>query len=115
MIRPAVTKRHDNPTKNKRSAYFSYFSPNTVLLRIARKERMQLNINENMANAVSSSIKVAAFISRIFLEVSTMKHNPSKFADVFKMWCEFEFLSFIFASDNKKADNKLPAFSGINN
>ena len=81
----AVKKREPKPIKNKISAYFSYFWPNEVVLRMAKKDKMQLNINENIAKAVSSSISVAAFISRIFLDVNTMKHNPNKFADVFKM------------------------------
>jgi hypothetical protein len=62
VINPAVTKSEDKPTKNKISANFSYLGPNAVVLRIDRKDKMQLNINENMANEVNSSINDAAFI-----------------------------------------------------
>lgn len=61
-MRAAVIKREDSPMKNKISANFSYFNPNKVVLRIDRNDRIQLNINENMANAVNSSINDAAFI-----------------------------------------------------
>lgn len=91
----AVIKSDERPIKNRTSAYFSYRIPNSLLLRMAKKDKMQLNINEKIANAVNSSINVALFISRMFLEVKTIKHKPSKLADVFKMCWELEFRSFI--------------------
>ena len=91
----AVIKRDDSPMKNKTSAYFSYLCPIPLAFRMDKKDKIQLDIKNRMAKAVKSSIRVAAFIARIFLEVKTIKHNPNKLADVFKIWWEFEFLSFI--------------------
>lgn len=110
VIRVAVTKRDESPTKNKTSAYFSYFIPISVLLRMAKKDKMQLNINENIANAVNSSINVAAFISRIFLDVKTIKHKPNKLAEVFKMCCELELFFFIFTFHLSKKPIKIYRF-----
>jgi hypothetical protein len=62
VISTAVTNSENSPIKNKKSANFSYLMPSAVVLRIDRKDRIQLNINENMANAVNSSITDAAFI-----------------------------------------------------
>ena len=62
MIKAAVINNENRPTKNKTSANFSYFNPNAVVLRIDKNDKMQLNINENIANAVNSSINDAAFI-----------------------------------------------------
>lgn len=95
MTNIAVTESDESPMKNKISAYFSYLCPVLLVLRIDKKDNIQLDIKKSIAKAVNSSIKVAAFIASIFLDVRTIKHNPNKLADVFNMCWEFEFLSFI--------------------
>jgi hypothetical protein len=54
-------------------------------VRIERKENKLHIINKIVAMPVNSSIMVSSLNLEIFNDVSTMRQNPSKLEDVFKM------------------------------
>jgi hypothetical protein len=89
-----VKKRKNNPTKKIVSAKPSS-RPSELFLFIAKKESRLLIINMTIAQAVSSSIKVACFISIIFLEVSTMKQSPRRLEEVLRMCGDLVFFGFM--------------------
>ena len=53
---------------------------------MAKKDKILLIININVATAVHSSIKVVPLKLKTFKEVSTKKQMPSKLADVLRIW-----------------------------
>jgi hypothetical protein len=65
---------------------------------MARKDKMQLHIKIKMASAAPSSMKEDSSNLEILTDVKTIKQNPSKLADVFKI-CGFlsSFSSFILS------------------
>ncbi|MNJ98366.1 hypothetical protein D3C87_161310 [compost metagenome] len=80
-----VKKRTSRPNRNIKSANFSKRSFRSLFFLIERKERMELVMNKIIARAVVSSINVLSCIFDTLMEVSTIKHSPSKVADVFSM------------------------------
>ena len=90
-----VTKRQINPMRKDISAIFSSLLPTSVLLLIAKKERILLIINKIIAAAVNSSIKVSACTFNKRNDVSTMKQIPSRLEEVFRICGEVFFLSSI--------------------
>ena len=74
---------NESPPRKMKSAMRSSSSLLLLLLvlRIERKESIQLAINSIMAITVISSITVFRDLSRSFREVRTMKHIPSRLED----------------------------------
>ncbi len=79
-------------TKKMLSAIFSSEAENLSLSeRIDKKENKLAVIKKTHAIPVNSSIVVISFIFVILREVKTIKQNPNKLDDVFKICCEFDF------------------------
>lgn len=91
-----VTKSTIKPQRNKISAIRSNFVEFRLLLLIERNENKQLLIKIIIASAAPSSIKDDSSSLETLTEVKTMKQNPNKLADVFKIWGDlFSLSSFI--------------------
>lgn len=80
-----VMKRTINPNKNNKSAARSSFFEAILMFLIAKKDNKQLAIKTIIAKAAPSSINDDSLRFEILTEVNTMKQNPIKFAEVFKM------------------------------
>ena len=59
------------------------------MVRIERKERIQLTISIIADTPVISSMIVAAANFEILIEVNTTKQKPSRFEELFKMCGDF--------------------------
>jgi hypothetical protein len=88
-----VINRTMRPEKKQRSANRSSFAPRAVLLRMARKDNKQLLMKITMAKAAPSSINDDSVSAEILTDVNTIKQNPSRLAEVFKICGELLFLS----------------------
>jgi hypothetical protein len=92
MKEKAIIKVITN-TKNKAtikilSAMRSYLTVRISFdVRIEKKEKIQLAINNMHATPVSSSIFDSSLNFDIFNEVRTIRQNPNKLDDVFKICC----------------------------
>lgn len=85
LINIAEIKSKPSPHKKNTSAIFSSCEfLASLLLRIERKERMQLVINMIMAKEAISSRKVASRKFSTLIDVSTIKHSPNKLEEAFK-------------------------------
>ncbi len=96
-----MTKSKNKPIKNIISATNSS-RVSSFLLRIDKKDRIQLTIKRTIATAVNSSIMVSADWSFIFIEVNTTKHNPNIVADVLSICGDFSFLLLSFSISNRR-------------
>jgi hypothetical protein len=91
-----VINKTINPKRNKISASLSIFVARAVVLRMARKDNKQLLIKMIIAKAAPSSIKDDSSSFEILTDVKTMKQNPNKLAEVFKICGDlFSFSTFI--------------------
>ena len=91
-----VIKSTIRPKRNKISAIFSIFFERTVVLRIAKKDKIQLVIKMIIASAAPSSINEDSSSLEILTDVKTIKQKPNKLAEVFKICGDlFELSSFI--------------------
>lgn len=84
-MRAEITNRQKRPARKMISAMFSNRTLLTFVLRIERNDKIQLDINMNMAIAVNSSMIVFSIISFMFNEVRTIKHKPNSVAEVFRI------------------------------
>ncbi|MCX3263407.1 hypothetical protein [Pedobacter agri] len=84
-IKIVATKRIINPDKNTKSAIFSSFWLLFLSLRMEMKDKIQLVIKHITAATANSSIRESSTRFSFFKDVSTMKHIPSKLADVLKI------------------------------
>ncbi len=84
-IKIVVIKSTNKPNRNKISAKFSSLVDSIFLLRMARNDSIQLIIKITIANEALSSIREDSWSFEIFTEVITIKQNPNKLADVFKI------------------------------
>ena len=90
-----VKNKKIKPMRKITSAMFSYLILLELRLRIDKKESKLLVMKNIIAIAVSSSITVASFSFITLSEVSTIKQKPSRFEEVFNIWGDLSFLSFI--------------------
>lgn len=81
----AVINNRNNPLRKNMSASFSSRTLLFSFLRIDIKDKMQLAINMMIASVAISSMMVASFRFNTLMEVSTIKHKPSRLDDVFKI------------------------------
>lgn len=103
VISIVVTKSKNSPERKITSATFSKRSLFDFLLRIDRKESTLLIINMTMATEVNSSIIVFPFRLSTLKDVRTIKQNPNRLEEVFKMWGDLSFLfSIIIDFFNEK-------------
>jgi len=87
-----IENRIKSPVRKIISAIFSKRIPLASVLRIDRKEKMQLAIKNTIATAVSSSIKEPSLNSLTLSDVNTIKQKPSNVAEVFSICGEVLFL-----------------------
>jgi len=80
-----VIKSTIRPERKSKSAQRSIFNERLVLLRMAIKESKQLLMKMTIAKAAPLSINDDSLRLDILTEVNTMKQNPNKLAEVFKM------------------------------
>jgi len=83
--RSVVTNKRDSPARKNRSAMFSNLPLFLITPFIDKKERIQLDIKNNMATVVNSSMIVFPDIFNNLREVKTTKHNPNRFDEAFKI------------------------------
>ncbi len=96
-----VINKTINPKRNKISAPRSNLFELVAVFRMARKDNKQLLINTMMAKAAPSSIKDDSSSFEILTEVRTMKQNPNKLAEVFKICGDLlSFSIFIYSASS---------------
>jgi hypothetical protein len=87
-----IVKTNNKAIIKSMSAIFSYRLLNfSFVVRMERKEKRLLAINKMHATPVNSSINVTSLNLDILSEVKTIRQNPNKLDDVFRMCSDFLF------------------------
>ena len=87
-----IAKIRTSPIKNTYSAISSYCALRLVRERSDKNESKQLAMNITSEAAVMSSMNDSTGSLKSFSEVSAINHNPTRFADVLRIYPEFDCL-----------------------
>jgi hypothetical protein len=107
--RSAVINSNVNPLRKKISASFSILPLFLILPRMDKKESMQLDMKNNMATVVSSSIIVLPEMLSTLSEVSTTKQSPNKLEEALRICGDLSLFSaaMFFYLKIKRNKNRL--------